>query len=373
MSTIQLKTPEELYNAAPDLATIAERLENSVKNTASENTRLQTQKRKNKDTPGFTSNNFKTRYPEHFRITEILREGGRWEKMPTELKFGREQFEREITTIVATRNPQAMKIVIYSGKATRNTSPPETYTIYLSENAKNESHTAIELGSVQESEKMKELESKFLELNKAGGNTSSIDLLKADFARQLNDFKHQSEIAELKRSHERELEKKDHELGRLQEDIEDLESQLSDADGELSGAADLINAKQKPPAMQMILAGAFQKMAVNLALSYPKAVTALTGLQPAEVKEMLSEEVKELEEEKTVENSGASFSEADEYDGYDAEHTERLKNIHTFAKSLNTDDFLTFYNICAYCCLPDGSINKGKSDSVLDFIKSKLE
>ena len=47
MSTIQLKTPDELYKVAPDLATIAERLDNSVKNTAAENAKLQLQKRKN--------------------------------------------------------------------------------------------------------------------------------------------------------------------------------------------------------------------------------------------------------------------------------------------------------------------------------------
>ncbi len=375
MNTIQLKTPEELYKIAPDLATIAERLENSVKNTATENAKLQKNKRDNKDVPGYASKNFKTRYPEHFRITEIIKQGGSWEKIPTELKSGREQFEREITTIATTRNPQAMKIAIFSGKATRNTSPPEAYIIYLTESAKTEINQTSVLGNEQESKKIKELESKFLEIHKADGNGDSVALLKADFAMQLKIFKHESEMTELKRSHERTLEKKQDEINDLEDEIEELEEQLADSDGKLSGAAELINAKQKPPAMQEVAIGILSGLAKKLAVENPQYLSAVTHKTPEEVKQMLLEDEKAFAspETKVIENTGASFSEApiNEYEGRSSECTQRLKNLHLFAKSLSPEDLLTFNNICAFCCLPDGNINKANADLLSELIQPK--
>lgn len=371
MSTIQLKTPDELYKVAPDLATIAERLENSVKNTAAENAKLQSQKRKNKDTPGDPSTKAKIRYPEHFRIIEILKQG-RWEKLPSEMKFGKEEFEREITTIAATRNPQALKISIFVGK--RKTTTPEAYTIYFEESAKDKENQAIELGNVQESEKIKALESKFVELHKANGSAESIDLLKADFARQLNDFKHQSEIKELKRDHERAIEKKNAEIDTLNDDIEDLEAQLAKSDGELSGAAELINAKQKPPAMQELAIGILYGIGKKFVIENPKYLSAVTNKSPEEVKQMLIQDDEEFTTvQNKIENNGASFTETpvNEYDSYGSEHAEQLKNLHVFAKSLSPEEFGTFYNICAYCCLPDGKINNENSDLLTELITPK--
>ena len=370
MSTIQLKTPDELYKIAPDLATIAERLENSVKNTAAENAKLQSQKRKNKDTPG-TNTNIKLRYPEHFRITEILKQG-RWEKIPSEMKFGKEEFEREITTIASTRNPQAMKISIFVGK--RKTTTPEAYTVFLEESAKNKDLQAVELGNAQESEKIKQLESKFVELNKANGSSESTELLKADFARQLNDFKHQSEIKELKRDYERALEKKDAEIDSLNDDIEDLEAQLAKSDGELSGAAELINAKQKPPAMQELAIGILYGIGKKFVIENPKYLSAVTNKSPEEVKQMLiSDDEAFATVQQKDENNSASFSEttSNEYEGFEPEQIDQLKNLHVFAKSLSAEDLNTFYNICAYCCLPDGSINKEHADLLTDLITPK--
>lgn len=375
MSNIQLKTPDELYKIAPDLATIAERLENSVTNTASENARLQSQKRKNKDTPGISSNNFKTRYPEHFRIIEILKQG-RWEKIPNELKFGRDQFERDITTIASTRNPQAMKIEIFVGK--RKITTPETYTIYLEESAKDGSHKAAELGNVQESEKIKELESKFIALNKANGSTDSIDLLKADFAMQLNNFKHQAEINELKRDHERDMERKQDEINRLQDEVEDLEESLLESDNELSGAADQINAKVKPPAFQELAIGILYGIGKKFAIENPKYLSAVTNKTPEEVQQMLIQDSDEAEKNNTSSGkseSSASFTEvaADEYEGCTPDQKEKLINLHAFAKALSTADLDTFYNVCAFCCMPDGSINKDNAGALIDFIKAKIE
>ncbi|OFY84127.1 MAG: hypothetical protein A3F72_19810 [Bacteroidetes bacterium RIFCSPLOWO2_12_FULL_35_15] len=371
MSTLQLKTPDELYKVAPDLATIAERLENSVKNTAAENAKLQSQKRKNKDTPGDPSSKAKIRYPEHFRIIEILKQG-RWEKIPSEMKFGKEEFEREITTIASTRKPQALKISIFVGK--RKTTTPEAYTIYFEESAKDKENQAIELGNAQESEKIKELESKFVELHKANGSAESTELLKADFARQLNDFKQQSEIRELKRDHERAIEKKDAEIDGLNDDIEDLEAQLAKSDGELSGAAELINAKQKPPAMQELAIGILYGIGKKFAIENPKYLSAVTNKSPEEVKQMLiSDDEQFTSVQHKVENNSASFTETttNEYDGYEPEQIDQLKNLHVFAKSLNAEDLSTFYNICAYCCLPDGSINKEHADLLTDLITPK--
>lgn len=373
MSTIQLKTPDELYQLAPDLATIAERLENSVKNTEIENQRIQSQKRKNKDTPGVTLNTFKTRYPEHFRIIEILKQG-RWEKMPTELKFGREQFEREITTIAATRNPQAMKIAIYVGK--RKITTPETYTVYLEEGAK--TTQPLELGNPNESEKIKELELKYVALSQATGNPNSVELLKADFAMQLNNFKHLSEIENLKRNHERELERKDDEISKLQDEVEDLEEQVLESDKDLSGAAELINAKQKPPAFMEILSGVIVASAKKLAIENPQYLSAVTNKSPEEIKQMFIEDAKacEISSATKIENDNSenTFSEVEnEYEGYDPAHANQLKNLHVFAKALSLEDCQTFYNICAYCCLPNGSINKENATSLLEFIASKQQ
>lgn len=368
MNTIQLKTPDELYKIAPDLATIAERLENSVKNTATANAKRQSQKRKNKDTPGFNLSSYKPRYPEHFKITEILKQG-RWETIPSELKCGREQFERDITSIATTRNAQAMKIEIYVGK-TKHTSP-ETYTIYLEESAKHAPST--ELGNPQESEKIKQLESKFVALNKANGNLESTEYLKADFARQLNDFKHESEIKELKRDHERALERKDNELNKLKVEVEQLGVKLLESDNQLSGVAEAINAKQKPPAFQELAIGILSGMAKKLAIENPKYLSAITNKTPEEVRQMLVEDAEAFEGNHEIEsNNGASFSETtNEYDGYAPDHAERLKSLHAFAKGLSIEDFMTLNNICAYCCLPDGKINKENADLLIELITPK--
>lgn len=376
MSTIQLKTPEELYTIAPDLLTIAERLENSVKNTAIENTRLQTAKRKNKDTPGFAfTNNLKTRYPEHFRITEILK-GGRWEKIPSELKFGREQFERDITTIATTRKPQAIKIEIFVGK--RKSTTPETYTIYLEESAKGTTHQPAELGGHADTDKIKDLESKFVELSQANGNPNNVELLKADFARQLNDFKHNSEINDLKRNHERELERKQDAIDKLTDEIEELEGQLADSDAELSGAAEQINAKVKPPAFQELAIGILYGIGKKFAIENPKYLSAVTNKSPEEVQKMLLEDSEEAEKNNELSaksDSGATFTEAvkDEYEGLDTEQVKKLKGLHEFAKGLSRDDLETFYNICAYSCLQDGSFNKENADSLIEFILTKTQ
>lgn len=374
MSTIQLKTPAELFKIAPDLATIAERLENSVKNTAAENARLQSQKRKNKDTPGLPSNNFKVRWPEHFRITEILKQG-RWEKIPNELKQGREQFERDITTIASTRNPQAMKIEIFCGK--RKSTTPETYPIYLEESAKDGNHKAAELGNTQESEKVKDLESKFIELSKAGGSTNSIDLLKADFALQLNNFKHQAELNELKRNHERDMERKQHEINKLEDEIEDLETSLSESDEELSGAADQINAKVKPPAFQELAIGILYGIGKKFAIENPKYLSAVTNKTPEEVQQMLIQDSDETENNNVssaTSDSSASFTEAaDEYEGCTPDQKDKLINLHAFAKALSEEDLETFYNVCAFCCNQNGSINKENAHILLEFITEKIK
>ncbi|MDO9186934.1 MAG: hypothetical protein Q7W13_13050 [Bacteroidia bacterium] len=375
MSTLQLKTPKELYTIAPDLETIAERLENSVKNTELENTRLTSLRRKNKDTPGISSNNFKTRYPEHFRITEILKQG-RWEKIPNELKFGRDQFDKDITSIATTRNPQAMMIEIFVGK--RKITKPETFTVYLEESARDGSHKAAELGNTLESEKVKELESKFVELSKANGNPNSIDLLKADFAMQLKDFQHQSILKELQRDHERAIERKQDEIDRLIDENEDLEAQLLESDNELSGAADKINAKIKPPAFQELAIGILYGIGKKFAIENPKYLSAVTNKSPEEIQKMLTEDSDEAEKNNTASgksDSSASFTDvaADEYEGCTDDQKEKLINLHAFAKALSVEDLDTLYNIFAFCCLGDGSINKENADILIEFIKTKIE
>lgn len=376
-TTINLKSPEELYKKAPDLAIIADRLENSVLKTKEENNHATVQSRKNRDTPG-AARQSKIKYPEHFRFTKIFKDG-QWNKLPTELKSGKSAFEQELTTIVSTRNPQVLEIEIYSGKATRNTSHPEKYTIYLSEEAKAEVKQTVELGNVQETNAVKNLEEKFIQLSKSNGNNESTELLKSDFARQLNNFKHESELKELKRDHERELEKKDAIIKDLQAEVEELEEQLEDADGELSGAADLILAKQKPPAIQELLTGIGAGILKQFAIENPRYLSAVTNKSPEEIKEMLVADADDFakanEQPKIAENAGASFSEAspiDEYEGLEADQVKLLKGLHEFAKGLSIEDLQTFYNICAFVCNKEAQLDHGKANQLIEFIKSNL-
>lgn len=377
MSTqINLKSAAELYKIAPDLAIIAERLENSVNNIIAENERLKTENRKNKETPG--SRTFKPRYPEHYRVTEVFKEG-RWEKIPTELKSGKEAFERDITTIASTRDPQALKISIYSGKANRNTSAPEVYTIYLTTDAKAEVTEKAALGTPEDNTAIKQLQEQFVALSQAKGSPQSVELLQANFAKQLSDFQHKAEINELKREHERALEKKDDRIADLEDEIEELEEQLAESDGALSGAADQINAKMKPPAMQEMAISILTGVAKQFAIENPKYLSAVTNKTPEEIKAMLVDDAEAFETKAPakIENTGASFSEAapvgdaNEYAGYSEESTRLLKQLHTFAKSLSPADLVTFYNICAYCCLPSGDIDLEHANMLTDLINPK--
>lgn len=370
---MKLQTPEELFSQCPQLEDIANRLHDSETAVAEFNKQIQSRRAGNTDTSEGSGHKltYKTKYPEHCRIAEIYR-NGRWERMASLPKPGRDEFLKSLVSVIETRNPKGLKVQIFGGK--RITSNPEEFLCYLStsdvETKEMEAKAGDDSLKGAESKVGNEiitLQNQIAELKKH--STLTPELLQANFEMKITKIQHDNEIEKLIRDYETKLDKKDQQIYDLQDEIEDLQAQLAEQDSELSGAAELINQKQKPPAVQVLLASAIESAAVNLIKNRPKILTDVFGLKQEQIAEIFAEENKQLPvgEKQPSPEASVSFGE-DEYKGFEKEHAEAIKNIHAFAKQLTLEQFKKLYTMFLFCCTDKGELHEDHSNKLIALI-----
>lgn len=366
---LQLKSPEALYALAPNLELIEKRLEASeveAEKRNNENKSKIATARKNADRiPGLRPVNHITIHPDQYQITRIWRQG-KWDVLPTIPKSGKDSFRNDISSLASTRDAGAFEIFLYQGRKGKR-SKPEQFIIYLSEESKTE---ATPLGSIAEptsnNKDIDELRNQFVALQKATGSPNDVAILQANFNSQLQDFKHKNEVENLKRDHKAELKEKDDYISELESEIEELQAEREEQEDTLNGVADQLTKKAEPPTFQTIITNAFVNAGEKLALKHHEVLGKYTGMNPQELKEALLKGM-QVDEQKQIanENTGASFQEVavdDEYKDFKPEHAEAIKQLHTFAKSLNETDFKTFYTICSFICTDGGDFNREHAD-----------
>lgn len=349
-----MKTPEEIYKACPKLLNIAERLADSEAETAERNKELKTR----------GSN--KRKFPEHFRIVKI--HTGRWEEVPGLPKYGKEAFERVLTSVIDTRNPSALVIEVYGGK--RKTPNADVYTCYLTKEAEAIEDPDNEAGMRGLGSDLASLKEQVANIAQSG-NTLPAD---SSMALQMKEMEHKFELTTIKMQYEHLLKEKDEEIEELEAEIEDLNEQLSEQDAELGSAADIIAAKEAPKPFTTLLSGVLETAAENFLMHRPKILADMFKLSPEQVRQILAkDEQKQLTPPQA--NNEASFSEAapatDDYSSYTPEHAKALKYLQTFAKSLDFEAFKKFYQVCVYCCTNSGNMNEENADKLLAVILSE--
>lgn len=351
------QTPEELFKKCPILLDIANRLEDSEKdaNKTNADNKSKSKRVKQAELPlegqiHVAVPSYAFKYPEHCRIIEIYRNGA-WENMANMPKPGKENFLKTLVSTVDTRNPKGLKIEIYAGK--RPTSSKESFTCWLvdkdAEIVEEEKRGKTPgLGFAEEMKEVKNELAKFKTINPEGVNPATMQMM---FDMKLQTLEHKQEIERIKSDFERKLEKKDEEIYDLRDEVEELTDQLTELDGELSGAADLIEAKQKPQPLSLLLTDVFQNGLVALAYRN-QHILKDWGLSQESIKLMWENQQKQIASapQAPSENSEASFTEVkNEYAHQTPEHAEVAKTITAFINQLSFEHFKLLYTVLFFC------------------------
>jgi hypothetical protein len=341
-----MKSIEEIYKLCPKLKDIADRIENSQTETETEN-KARLAKR----------SDARLMHPEHWRISHI-HVNGRWEEMVTKPRPGREEFEEAIMNIIDTRDPSGLKIQIFNGK--RPTTNFDKVTCILAEEANIVSEEPNQnLGLI-------EIKQEIETLKKSKGEP-------ADFQVRLLEIEHKHELQNLKNGHVRELDKKDAVIEALQQQVAELNEELDTQDAELGNAADKLLEKVGPKPIHLIAGAILEQALEDFVIHRPKILKDAFKLSDDQIKEIFVRKQEQLPvgTENPAENSDAEVKRkapSDEYANYTPEHADALKNIHQFTKDLSWDDFKMVYNVFAFCCTKEGTINSDHVKALLGFL-----
>ena len=354
---MNLETPDDLYLKCPTLQDIANRLDESEKETIKINAENKTKFRRKKtvttgegetakttDIPSYTE-----KYPEYFNIVEILLNGG-WEEMAGKPKFGKKNFLRELMNIVNIRKPKALRIEIYPGKSAKAKGKQE-FSCYLVDKKDPE---IIEAEAKAANKNLGFTD----ELNPRPVNKDTMQLM---FDMKIQTLEHKQEIEKLTFNFSNMLQKKDEEISDLETEIEELNLKNAEAEKELSGTAELIEAKQKPTLLGVTVTEFILNGAVELAYRN-RFVLKDWGLNPDAIKlawENKQKLIGETSSEENTEENDASFSEVkNEYAHQSPEHAENAKIITAFVNQLNLEDFKLLYTVLFFCSDDKGALNK---------------
>jgi hypothetical protein len=369
---------KELAQEYPELEDIANRLADSEKEADEYN---RTKKGKSNELDLDQTERKKPtakKTPEHAVIARYWK-SGQW--IPTAMlpKSGRENFEDMVSTI-ANRAPGAFEIHLFNG---RKQGIPAVYkaTIYMKGSNKEEieKHNPGELGNTSPevksesnvAEAIKNLEEKLaLQTKNPAG---SLDLINANFEKELMKIRFQNEMSEKKRFYEDIIAKKDQVIVDLQGEIEDLEAELDEGE-ELAGIYEKKLKEEHDPGMGKLIEKVGSRVLKTFLMETPKFTEALTGLSKEELNQIWEEDKKRLNQSSSTENSSsASFSEVEETDPLEAiikkiEPEEKAKAVRSIIQSCTImpfNDFKMLYHIW-YPLIDD------KGGLVVDLAKSIL-
>lgn len=359
MKTIE--NPLQLYAACPIIEDIANRIEQS-RIAADEWNESKKGKFKKKslttDSDSATQQaiaSYGTRYPDHYLISQTFI-NGKWEPRTGNPKTGKAEFEKEVLTLISTRKPKALVIIVYRGKS----SSPQQFDAWLAGTEDEEVRTELqkrESESVGLITEIKNIKSELEKSKTSNADVNQIQALRDDFAKQLLVIEHKNELKDLRRELEEQIKVKDAEIQRLTSDIESLIEENTDLDGQLGSAAEKIEEKIKPPAVQVLLGRALESGIKNLFINYPKIGKGL-NLSPSDIAEIFKEENKSIAG--SGENGGeASFTEANPLDYPNQttpEHKEGAKLVTNFVNSCSLDDFRKVYTIMIFCTDDKGDL-----------------
>jgi hypothetical protein len=181
------------------------------------------------------------------------------------------------------------------------------------------------------------------------------------FDMKIQTLEHKQEIEKLTFNFSNMLQKKDEEISDLETEIEELNLKNAEAEKELSGTAELIEAKQKPTLLGVTVTEFILNGAVELAYRN-RFVLKDWGLNPDAIKlawENKQKLIGETSSEENTEENDASFSEVkNEYAHQSPEHAENAKIITAFVNQLNLEDFKLLYTVLFFCSDDKGALNK---------------
>jgi hypothetical protein len=352
--------PHDFFKKHPELEEIAIRLDDSEKEAKEKNEGI-SKKKTNSNNPDEVQQAEKKVFiyrPECGVISNYCKDG-RWEQTPYTPKSGRDPFLKDLAKILETRDPDAIKVEIYKGKA-KKTGPVYSKDIYLVTNAEIKENTS-ELGTTENFETSIE---KIRSTVKP--NNYEIELLRKDFDARLKEQEHTSEIKELKLVHQNELSELKAAVTERDEIIEELEEDLDEYEGTLSGLQ-----QEKEPALgEIVLGKVLMRAGENLLRSNPSILKIGLGITDEEVKNIWKDSPKRIEDGQSSDNS--SFSEAsftNDLKGLDPKHAEGITRLITFYKQVKTDEFRKLYAIGFILQDPKtGRLNTELADKVLQFI-----
>lgn len=289
--------------------------------------------------------------PEHAIISDFYKEG-RWEQTPNTLKPGKEAFIRELAKILDTRDPDAIRIEIYKGKAKTKKSIPifkqEVYFTNVPEKDKNNEealHGAYD--------------KKVEEARKSGSSELQMELLRKEFEYKLAEQRHQAEIDKLRK----EIEERD-------KTIEELNEELDEAEGELNG----IEEEKEASAAEILISRVLTQSAENLLKQNPKIMKIGLGLTDEDIKKIFDDDVPKLEEGKSSADSSSFSENKDDFAGLDEKHVQGIKELTGFFKQISAEEFRKLYTID--CILQDsqtGMLNKELSDKLLAWLGEEIK
>lgn len=370
---------DDLYKKCPMLQDIANRLDDSEKETAKFNAENKVKKRRKK--PGETTENTVTetkssygiKYPEYCRITQIYRNGG-WEDMANLPKQGKENFTRSLISTVDTRNPKGLNIEIYSGKSA--SSKTGAFTCWLADinddEVKKEMANSTANKSIGFADDLSEIK-KELEKFKTSNPTQAFnpETMQLMFDMKLLKLEHKQELEKAANLFQTQLDKKDVEIENLESEISDLNEQLVEQDEELLGTAELIEAKKQPQPITVMLTEIFQNGLVGLAFRN-QHILKDWGLSQEAIKLMWENQQKLIgAAPKTItENSEETqnFTEAkSEYSHQSPEHAEHAKTITAFVNQLTFEHFKLIYTILFFCS-NEGELNLDHVNKLIPYI-----
>ncbi len=355
------KTPPELYKACPELQDIKERLANSEIEKKALN-----EKNQQNYTQG-TGRPPRVVYPEHFAITEFLKDG-QWTKTAATPKSGGEAFEAALVQMCERKEPQGLKIAVYPGK--RESREVLSMTVYLNETAKTEHQNTGALGTPVDIalEKLREeMKTMFPEQPKSDVSLASIQ---ATFNAQFKEIEHSTALEKVNREWEQKMVEKNREIADLQDEVEQLQIDLAASDAELGTTADIINEKLKKPTLVTLLGAGIEEGLTNLVLHRPKILTDIFKLKPDQVQEIFAEHKPQIAGPAAQSNS-ATFTEVattDEYEGYEAKHKEVLIYVKDTVKALPVENFRLFYTICMFLFTDDGKLDVEHANQLIGYI-----
>ena len=302
--------PHDILKKYPDFEDIASRLEQSEQEAKEKN---KSQKSNGTATTVEDGNKRVFQHaPEHALITHFYKDG-RWEQSPLTAKAGRKAFLEDLFKILESRNPDAVRVLIFRNK-TEKSGIIYNKDIFLDNEKPEKTTEHSELGAME-----KRFDEKLEQFRKnPDANNLQIEILRKEFEARLAEQKHLSEINELKHYHQAEINNLQNHIAQRDEYIDELEEELEENEGELNGLKTESQKEKDTPLSEIVLGRVLSQTCENLLKQNPKILKIGLGLSEDEIKKIWEKDTKEISDGKTIsDNSSFSESTNDDYKGLD--------------------------------------------------------